>query len=105
MLAAKSLGTRDLSLLVSDAVAGLLLLVVLLDEGDLLATESALEVVDALGNSGELVGEILLVLLDLLDLKLDEVGGAELGQFLRKSRRSVKRPMCERKNDSPRGRP
>lgn len=82
VLLAQSFGARDLSVLVSDTITSLLLLVVLLDERNLFATECALEVIDTLGDARELLCEILLVLLDLLDLQLHQVRCTEFRQFL-----------------------
>lgn len=105
VLPAKGLGARDGSLLVRDTIASLLLLVVLLDEGNLLAAEGTLEVVDTLRNTRQLLGEILLVFLNLLDLELDEIGGGELGEFLcEEADVSAPRELRRPKN-LPQGRP
>lgn len=83
VLLARLLGALDLRRLERLAVAGLLALVVLGDERDLLAAVRALEVVDALVDRRELLREVLLVLLDLLDLELDQIVRRELRKFLR----------------------
>jgi hypothetical protein len=76
------LGAVDLSGLERLPVASLLTLVVELDEGDLFLAERTLDVVDALRGDGELLGKGLLLLLELLDLKLDEFTGGLASESL-----------------------
>lgn len=63
-------------------VVGLLALIVGQNKRDLLLAEGALNVVNSLGNDAQALRRLLLLLLKLLNLKLDEAIGVEVVERL-----------------------